>query len=100
MCNLCGYIPLCYHQLGGQNEIVLRPALQTAREGRRDETEGKRLEGKRRSWGGKRRRGRKERGRKERGQETALSVPKELVFFLPCTNSLIYCMSAEVNSPL
>lgn len=28
MCNLCGYIPLCYHQLGGQNEIVLRPALQ------------------------------------------------------------------------
>ena len=23
--NLCGYIPLCYHQLGEQNEIVLWP---------------------------------------------------------------------------
>lgn len=28
------------------------------------------------------------------------SVLKELVFFLPWTNSQIYCVSTEVNSPL
>lgn len=28
------------------------------------------------------------------------SAPKELVFFLPCTNSLIYCMSTEVSGTL
>lgn len=26
--NLCGYIPLCYHQPGEQNEIVLWSVLQ------------------------------------------------------------------------
>uniref|UniRef100_A0A3P9NZR8 Uncharacterized protein n=1 Tax=Poecilia reticulata TaxID=8081 RepID=A0A3P9NZR8_POERE len=30
-------------------------------------------------------------------RKSALSVPKELVFFHPYTNSVIYCMSVEVN---
>lgn len=40
MRNLCGYIPLCYHQLGEQNEIVLWPALQRGVRKRRREQAG------------------------------------------------------------
>lgn len=97
MCNLCEYTPLCYHQPGAQNEIVLWPVTIDERESGRE----RRLEGKRRSKNGRE-------GRNPEKEQVCTGNLYQVFlkslcvwFFLHlCTNSLIYSMSTEVNSSL